>query len=289
MPDTLNLLRSHVGNPADAIRWACLLEATAPKAGNVYPGKSFHDLTYQDFQVAAETCAIELSPPSIPITQRMKDAAIETKRATHTNVNLGIILLLGPIVAADEANHRSLHCPADWCNEIAKVIRTFDAADGQNIYAAIGAASAGGLGEVDSMDVRHDHESIDIVSAMDSAKQRDRIARQYATGFRDLIENVVPVVADQIRKSGDVISGIARAHVRILSEAPDTLIARKCGPTVAQEVQRSAATVDVDNAEDMLALDTYLRSDDHRLNPGTTADLIAASMYLLLRTDAGTF
>ena len=58
MCSALSRLRGHVRTTADAIRWACLLDATAPKAGNVYPGCPFADLTYAHFVTAAEITAL---------------------------------------------------------------------------------------------------------------------------------------------------------------------------------------------------------------------------------------
>jgi triphosphoribosyl-dephospho-CoA synthase len=165
----------------------------------------------------------------------------------------------------------------------------FDIDDGRRIYAAINAASAGGLGQVDAMDVADDDPRIDILAAMELAQHRDRIAHQWAGGFVDLFQDVVPVIAESIRDAGDVLAGIAIAHVRLLATTPDTLIARKCGWPVADEVQQRAATVHVDDPDSMLLFDRSLRTDDHRLNPGTTADLIAAGLYVLLRSNDEAF
>src|SRR5947199_144396 len=38
---------------AAAAQLACLLEASAPKPGNVSPGRHFHDLRYEDFLASA--------------------------------------------------------------------------------------------------------------------------------------------------------------------------------------------------------------------------------------------
>ena len=279
----LFMLRRMIRTPADAANWACILEATAPKAGNVYPGESFDDLTHADFMTAAAITSRAFAPENMPITQRMLSAVSQTYAATKTNVNLGIVLLLGPLIAADERLAMTDRDDQSWRDKITEVLQSFDVEDGRRVYAAINAPSAGGLGEVDSMDVRDDDPRVDILAAMESAQHRDRIAHQWAGGFVDLFDNVVPVIDESIRGCGDVLSGIAIAHVRLLAETPDTLIARKCGWSVADDVQQRAAAVDIDDIDSMIALDKSLRSPDHRLNPGTTADLIAAGLYVLLR------
>ena len=87
-----------------------------------------------------------------------------------------------------------------------------------------------------------------------------------------------------IKQYGDVLRGISHAHLRLLSLEPDSLIARKNGMEIAVAVQMRAKKIDFDDPTSMAKFDDSLRSNAHELNPGTTADLIAAALYLLLRT-----
>ncbi len=125
---------------------------------------------------------------------------------------------------------------------------------------------------------------VDIVEAMTLAADRDLIARQYATGFVDLMERIVPLVEESICRRGDLLGGIVDAHLRMLANEPDSLIARKNGFEVAAGVQKRAQNVDLDDPASISVFDESLRNDTHELNPGTTADLIAAALYMLLRT-----
>jgi triphosphoribosyl-dephospho-CoA synthase len=287
MGDPLASLRPLVTKPSEAVRWASLLEATAPKAGNVYPGRSFEDLSYMDFVAAAEIAARHLAEPEARISERIYRAVEATRALTHTNVNLGILLLLGPLVAADELMERlgnRKKSARDWLEAITIVLASLDGQDGQNLFRAIQIAGAGGMGEVESMDIAAIYGEVDILEAMQLAKDRDRVAKQYATGFVDLIDEVLPVVWHAINRSGDLLRGISHAHIQLLRDSPDSLIARKNGIDAAKSVQRRAARVDLDDPHSILEFDRSLRQASPRLNPGTTADLIAASLYLLLRT-----
>ena len=85
-------------------------------------------------------------------------------------------------------------------------------------------------------------------------------------------------------------SAIIYAHVKTMAHFPDSLIARKLGTQAALQsaghAQRAVdvwATCEGDfqpfwNA--VADLDFWLRSDRHRRNPGTTADLITAALYV---------
>ncbi len=296
MIDPLAPIRDLLHSRADAIRWAGVLEATAPKVGNVYPGRHFPGLSHADFIIAAEIAADWLPRAELPLGERIGRAVERTVDRCGTNVNLGILLLLGPLVLAEESltagqrrrgsNRESMEACSQnvWREAVERCLETLGTADSQSMMQAIAAAAPGGMGRVEEMDV-HDPTAnhSDLIAAMRTAAVRDRIARQYASGFDDLFNTVVPLVDAALRERGELLAGIALAHLRLLAAEPDTLIARKCGLAVAAAVQRQARQLDPDDARGVQALDTTLRSGNPRQNPGTTADLIAAALYVLLR------
>ena len=134
------------------------------------------------------------------------------------------------------------------------------------------------------MDVNSARGPINIIQAMKLAADRDRIARQYVTHYDDLINNIVPVVHDSIVETGDTLTGIGRAHLTLLARENDSLIERKNGKMIADSVRKRALKVDPNDPQSVAKFDASLRSNTHKLNPGTTADLIAAALYVLLRT-----
>jgi triphosphoribosyl-dephospho-CoA synthase len=95
-------------------------------------------------------------------------------------------------------------------------------------------------------------------------------------------------------------AAIVHVHLQTLHAFPDSLIARKCGIDEAREASRRAGEVLAAGPHQsdayqraLQALDHYLRDDQHRRNPGTTADMLAAGLFTLLRdgiiTDAQGF
>ena len=86
---------------AAAAQLACLLEVSAPKPGNVSPGRHFADTRYEDFLASAAAIGGPLADAgtrSVGATVRL---AIEsTRRWTNSNTNLGIVLLLTPLARA---------------------------------------------------------------------------------------------------------------------------------------------------------------------------------------------
>ena len=121
------------------------------------------------------------------------------------------------------------------------------------------------------------------------AADRDMVARQYANGFREVFDEGVPAFTLGLERTGCVEGGIIYAHLDLMSRFPDTLIARKCGVEVARgSAERARRVLGVgwphttEGRREIVALDEWLRADGRRRNPGTTADLIAASLFLWL-------
>jgi triphosphoribosyl-dephospho-CoA synthase len=122
------------------------------------------------------------------------------------------------------------------------------------------------------------------------AADRDLIARQYANGFADVFNFGVPALLDAFERFGCVEAAVIDSQLRWLAEYPDSLIARKNGPAVAENVRQMAAAVLLrggiatpEGRRAGVALDRHLRSDGNKLNPGTTADLITACLFVALR------
>ena len=75
---------------------------------------------------------------------------------------------------------------------------------------------------------------------MATAADRDLIAHQYSNGFHEVLDVVLPWLLEGDARLPD---RIVLAHVRLMSQYPDSLIARKCGQSVAQEAAARAAMV----------------------------------------------
>src|SRR5262245_6783415 len=85
----------------ECVQFACILEATARKPGNVHRFRDFEDLTFPDLLISAATIApILAESSSLGVGQAILAAVKATRRVVKTNTNLGMILLLAPLSAA---------------------------------------------------------------------------------------------------------------------------------------------------------------------------------------------
>jgi triphosphoribosyl-dephospho-CoA synthase len=261
---------------------ACLLEATAPKPGNVHRGADFADLTFCDFAVSAALIGPILQDAAhIGIGRTVLRGVEVTQSYVGTNTNLGTLLLLAPMAAVPR--HESLEAG------VPHILSQLTPDDARCIYQAIVQSQAGGLGEVSELDI-HGPPPMRLLDAMACAAERDLVARQYVDGFSLVLDRVRHWLVAGQRGGWSLTTSIIHAHVRLMAEEPDSLIARKCGRDMAAEASRRATEVlaagqpyEEEYQRALSDLDFWLRLDGHRRNPGTTADLIAASLFAALR------
>jgi triphosphoribosyl-dephospho-CoA synthase len=265
------------------IEAACLLEVTARKPGNVHPARSFADLEYSDFVRSARIVAPILANVSNPgVGEAIRTAAVWTKNHVGRNTNLGILLLIAPLAAVPP--DQTL---ADGIADILAALDTHDCEDAGAVFEAIRIAEPGGLGDVDDQDIAAP-PSVRLIECMKLAADRDTIAQQYTDGFQQVLKGATQLQSESFEDHWE--QSVIRLQLSLLSATPDTLIARKCGSDIARAVSSRAGGVldklpaDFEASHPaLLKFDRYLRLDGHRLNPGTTADLVAACLFAALR------
>jgi len=267
---------------------ACVLEASAEKVGNVTPERRFADAGFRDFvasAVALGPVIAQAGPGRVGWAVWKSVAA--ARRATATNTHLGVALLFAPLVAAWRSPQRG-----GLRRRLAAVLRDLTVGDARWAYRAIRLAKPGGLGRSDVADVRRS-PAITLRHAMALAAQRDAIASEYVQDFAITFDLVLPALLRGVRRGLAVPEAIAQAHLELVARLPDTLIMRKAGRPAAEAVSaRARAAVDAGGRYTRQGrraagrLDLSLREEGNRLNPGASADLVAAALFVwLLETD----
>ena len=264
----------------ELVRRACLTECSARKPGNVYPGADFPDLTYAHFVAAADVAAATLPRAAeLGVGVAVRNCVRATVRECRTNVNLGTALLLAPLCAV----------PPDVPlagRGLRRVLRNTTVEDAAAVFEAIRLANPGGLGGAASQDVRGE-PTVPLESVMRLAADRDRVAAQYGAGFADVFA-AAPTAAtwDLAEWESETLC----LFLGLLARFTDSHIARRCGVPAAVAVKRRAADLwDADgddrvlNPEKLAALDRHLRGGTPRRNPGTTADLTCAALFVAAR------
>jgi triphosphoribosyl-dephospho-CoA synthase len=256
---------------------ACQLEVAIPKPGNVHRGADFADTTLYDFLVAGQILGRTLDAhANATIGRTVLEAVRATRDVTGNNPNLGIVLLLVPLAKRAESGQ------AISVEGMRDLLDRMSMDDARDVYRAIRLARPGGLGQVGEADVAAE-PTYGLVEAMRLASQRDAVAAEYAQAFAATIERHAPQLATLNEQHGR----LDRAVIELLARQGDSLILRKCGQEVSDAARaRASRCLDARSggwaAFEAAAgeLDFWLRADGNRRNPGTTADLIAAALFV---------
>jgi triphosphoribosyl-dephospho-CoA synthase len=271
--------------PDDVVRaaqLACVLEASAEKPGNITPTHDFDDTSHEDMLRSGIALGAELGRAGERGVGETVMAAVRASRgAAGANTNLGIALLLAPLARAVLGTSDGL-----LRERLGEVLGALTVGDARNAYAAIRLAGAGGLDETVEHDVREEPR-VTLREAMAAAAHRDTIASEYVTDHAVTFELGLPALTDALDDGLRPREAIVELALRILATVPDTLIARKRGADAAGRVAAGARQVlaagGVRSAQGRSALagfDASLRREGNALNPGTTADLVTAVLFV---------
>src|SRR5262249_21735079 len=158
--------------------------------------------------------------------------------------------------------------------------------DARDVYAAIRRAAPGGLGTVAEQDVAGEPTRT-LVEVMRLAAGRDGIAREDAAAFEQTFLIGLPALARARRDRLSWSDATVETFLTVLAASPDTHIARRGGADLAAAVTRQARGVldaggvrSAPGRDAIEAMDRSLRGSNHLANPGTTADLTAAAIFV---------
>jgi triphosphoribosyl-dephospho-CoA synthase len=271
---------------------ACELDVAVRKPGNVSRFSAGHGMQAALFSASANASVGPMFRPGARVGDRIEAAVAATADVAGCNTNLGIVLLCAPIARAIELNPMA-HDAGALRTAVEGVLADLDLDDARAAYRAIARARPGGLGSAPAEDV-HDMPSIDLRAAMALAAERDSIARQYRDGYAELFEGLPrlsPALASLAVGPDEpvpaaIASVVQRVYLGFLACRPDSHIVRKHGAALAHSVMRSAqrwqvrasAAEPLDADPGFAAWDLELKAAG--LNPGTSADLTVAALFV---------
>ncbi len=314
---------------------AAILEVSGwPKPGNVHRTKDHNDTRFEHFLAGSialgpsiEASALRgimaakggLNLSEVGVGQLVK-RAVEDVSAAHNggNTHLGVCLLFIPLsVAAAKTYVEEGGFPiTSLRGNIQEVMRSTTAIDAVRVYEAIlmvsspremGRVSDGGAPDLYDRDAKKKmlDRGITLLDVMKEASSYDMVAKELTTGmeisfnigFRELIKT--------FDYTKDINTATVHAFLRILSEFPDTFIARKIGLRRESNIKRAVemgireikwvseaarrildlgGLITKEGRRALCELDEKLQSLGKEYSPGTTADLTASSIMIALLT-----
>jgi triphosphoribosyl-dephospho-CoA synthase len=237
----------------------------------------------EDFRISAKVSAVAITDPAYSLGQKIYYAVKATRDAVHCNTNLGILLLCGPLMQAMNHYQQNLSLR----NNLATILQQTTIEDAEWVFKAIALASPGGLGESEQQDVNKVPE-VTLTQAMQIASKKDRIAQQYTNNYKDIFEIMVLMYNRAFNRWGDQKWAVTAVFSGFLSQFPDSHIERKYGSQFTDFVFSKMKTLNDElmrahRPEQTLAMlyDIDAEFKASGVNPGTTADLIVATMLTI--------
>ena len=297
---------------SQCLELAMLLEVSAAKPGNVTFTAGFEGTRVEHFLASAVAAAPwfeeaanrgiavqdkKLSADDVGMGWIMKECAADINAwQKGGNTLLGTVMLLVPLAVAVGMTPTGENFSFDLMRlreNLRLAVESTTAEDAVHLYEAIDIAKPSGLNEASDLDV-HDpaskerllKENVSLFEVFKMAAGYDDICSEWVRNYPITFDLAYPYLKAQLER-GDLNTAVVHTFLKILSEHPDTFIARKAGVEKAQQVSSDAKRAlelggleTQDGKKGIFELDRRLRESGNRLNPGTTADLTAAALAL---------
>ncbi len=276
-----------------------------PKPGNVTPSKALPEMAFEDMAAAI----VSIGKPLAALYEKARTipkqweaglwggGLLSCCRAAcrKTNTLFGSLLLQIPVGLG-----------ALWAGEkdevlklAGELVRSSTVKDSLWFVKAASKSRVGGLKhryltnkETRELDITRpgvedtiSSRDITLFDLLSRSASYDLISSELVSGF-PLTKRGSVLFSNFLNSTHDPLKASSLSFCNLLSEVPDSLIARKSGKKVAEKVRRMAKRAMRHEAfsppwlDEMDGLDRHLRESD--LNPGALADITAAGILLFL-------
>lgn len=300
----------HIGK---CLELAILFEISADKPGNVNLIVGFEGTRYEHFLASAVVAAPyfewaakqglavsqgEIHVSDVGLGRIIRDCVADINAwQKGGNTLLGTVILFAPIAVAAGMTPTE----GEDAFELSKLkenvklaIESTTPEDAVNVYEAIKIVSPSGLNKAPELDVNDPNsisrivkENISLYEVFKIASDYDGVCSEWVNNYPITFNVAYPYLMAQINRIRDLNMAIIHTFLKVLSECPDTFIARKVGFEKAREVSLEARTIlnlggleTLQGRESLRKFDKKLRELGNLLNPGTTADIVAAALAL---------
>ncbi|MHA1520090.1 MAG: triphosphoribosyl-dephospho-CoA synthase [Promethearchaeota archaeon] len=283
------------------------------KPGNVGPTNQSKGISFSDYQRVNEAIFSELSQNESNISTLsigkliLRAVSSMMDCSPHQNLLLGNILLLSPLLlagsqlSAQYPHHQNFSWDEFW-NQVSSVLTQSSVQDTKDIIQAINLTSPGGLDSPGGINLTSiyditkttiknqiETQNLSILDLFRESARYDTISSEWVSNYA-LCKNWLKVYFEphcSISQATNMQEFILEMFLQLLATFPDSLIFRKNTHQVSEDIRQEADTIvqagSLFTREGKKLLDSFnyrLNSSKGKLNPGTTADLIACLLFL---------
>ncbi len=302
-------MHEYANHVSKCLELAILLEASAHKPGNVSVVTNFESTRYEHFlasAVAARPSLEYAAKQGIAVHERktrvadvgaghiIKDCVADIDSWQHGgNTLLGTVILLVPIaIAAGMTPNEDRFETSKLRKNVKLVIESTTPEDAVSVYEAMKIAKPSGLGKAPKLDINDPssiqrilEENVTLFQVFRIAEKYDTICSEWINNYPITFDLAYPFLTNQIAGGDDLTQAILHTFLKVLAECPDTFIARKTSLERAKEVSAEAGKIlglgglkTSKGRQRLTEFDAKLRRSSNLLNPGTTADVVAAAL-----------
>jgi triphosphoribosyl-dephospho-CoA synthase len=291
---------------------AILLEVSADKPGNVNFVVGFEGTQVEHFLASAVAAAPsfeeaanrgiavsnhKLRVSNVGMGQIIKKIVADVNAwQKGGNTLLGTVILFVPIAVAAGMTPTGGNFVFDVLRlreNVKLAVESTTPEDAVHLYEAIDIAKPSGLNGAPDLDVHDPHsrerilkDKVTLYQVFKIAAGYDDVCSEWVNDYPITFNLAYPYMMEKL-KSEDLNAAVIHTFLKVLSEHPDTFIARKVGFKRARETSLDAKKVlrlgglETSNGRNsLLEFDRKLRESGNLLNPGTTADITAAALAL---------
>jgi triphosphoribosyl-dephospho-CoA synthase len=267
---------------AENAQLALLLEVSGtPKPGNVDRHREYEDLRFEHFMAGAvgSLTGLRMAADGAPIGRAFERGVDGMSDQSAGNTQFGALLMLTPLVRAAVTDRLS----SAGAGEVVEATAVADACDFYRALDHVDVAVDDPPEDMDALDVRLGGDAVPalrdreltLYDVMAQSADRDGVAAEWTAGFERSFEAAEWLLADD----GPVYKRASRAFLRLLADEADTFVVTRSGEQAAAEAtDRARAVLNGDEDAEALAEEFVVRD----INPGTTADLTAAALFVAL-------
>ncbi len=297
-----------------------MLDIVTPKPGNVHRYYDHPDTRLVHFTASIARLGQPLflaaqrgnelqrtqDPSSVGLGELIKLATQATISPHGKNTLLGTILLMVPLAASAGIDVQgSRFTPEKLRKGITRFLKDSTVEDAVSLIHALQIAKPGGAipkttqwtSKHKSLDYRSPQtihhlraEGYTLRSYMALSAPYDAVAQEYATDFAYIFDVLYPQFFHALNRHTTAENATLSTFMWELGQRPDTFIQRKAGSEAAEEVRSRAQSLYTKMTHTpepqwlklLAPFDNYLHSKGSQLNPGTTADLLSAAIFVAL-------
>jgi triphosphoribosyl-dephospho-CoA synthase len=284
-------------SPLENAELALLLEVAAtPTPGCVDRDREYSDLRFTHFLAGAVGArpGLEMAAEGAPVGAAFERAVRGMSRQAGGNTQFGALLLLVPLLRAasqGDCTPAGVRSVVD-ATTVEDAVAFYRAAEHVDVLVDDPPEGATDLdfrrGAAAAEDIRAREMTLSAIMALGA--DRDDDAREWVSGFprsfrmaERLADSESAVTGSVDPDRGGLSERAARAFLAALAERPDTLVARKHGTETAKAVRARAA--ELQEAEPSVVESWAEDLIEDGINPGTTADLLAAGLFIALERE----